>query len=98
MTLDQLSEGAYFAPSYFEGGGAVRRGARSEVQRIAIHHQHPNIRNIKLAVERLQSGEVVSYPTDTVYGLGCDYTQKKAIERLYSLKELPKKHHSTFIC
>lgn len=68
------------------------------MQRIPIHHEHPNIRNIKLAVERLQAGEVISYPTDTVYGLGCDYTQKKAIERLYSLKELPKKHHSTFIC
>jgi tRNA threonylcarbamoyl adenosine modification protein (Sua5/YciO/YrdC/YwlC family) len=68
------------------------------VQRISIHHKHPNIRDIKLTAEQLQKGEVVSYPTDTVYGLGCDYTQKKAIERLYALKELPKKHFSTFIC
>ena len=72
--------------------------SREHVQRIPIHHQHPNIRNIKLAVSALQNGEVISYPTDTVYGLGCDYTQKKAIERLYGLKELPKHHHSTFLC
>lgn len=46
----------------------------------------------------MQAGGVISYPTDTVYGLGCDFTQKKAIERLYQLKELPKNHHSTFLC
>lgn len=68
------------------------------MQRISIHQQHPNIRDIKLAAGILQSGGLISYPTDTVYGLGCDYTQKKAIERLYSLKELPKHHHSTFLC
>jgi tRNA threonylcarbamoyl adenosine modification protein (Sua5/YciO/YrdC/YwlC family) len=85
--LDPNDQEAYFAAAFEEN-----------VQRISIHHQHPNIRNIKLAVEQLQKGGVIAYPTDTVYGLGCDYTQKKAIERLYSLRELPKHHHSTFLC
>lgn len=68
------------------------------MQRIPIHHQHPNPRNIKLAVERLKAGDVIAYPTDTVYGLGCDLENKKALERLYALKELPKNHPPTFLC
>ncbi len=44
------------------------------------------------------TGAVIAYPTDTVYGLGCDLTNKHAIERLYAIKRMDRKHPLSFVC
>jgi tRNA threonylcarbamoyl adenosine modification protein (Sua5/YciO/YrdC/YwlC family) len=65
---------------------------------LPIHPDHPEPRKIKRAVEALESGEVIAYPTDTVYGLGCDLMNKKAIDKLYAIKRMDKSHQLAFIC
>ena len=47
-----------------------------------IHPDNPNPRNVKTVVECLLDGGVIIYPTDTIYGLGCDIFQHKAIEKI----------------
>jgi tRNA threonylcarbamoyl adenosine modification protein (Sua5/YciO/YrdC/YwlC family) len=66
---------------------------------IAMHPQNPNPRDLDRVVAVLQRGGVVIYPTDTVYGIGCDITNVKAVERVIKLKGLkPKDAHFSFIC
>ena len=65
---------------------------------IAINPRHPEPRMIRRAVDALEAGEVIAYPTDTVYGLGCDLFNKKAIDRLYAIKQMDRKHQPAFIC
>ena len=52
--------------------------------RIPINADHPDPRKIKRAADAVRAGEVIAYPTDTVYGLGCDIHQKKSIDRIYT--------------
>jgi tRNA threonylcarbamoyl adenosine modification protein (Sua5/YciO/YrdC/YwlC family) len=64
-----------------------------------VHPDNPNPRHLKTIVECLKDGGIIIYPTDTVYGLGCDITQHKAIERIARIKQIdPKKAHFSFIC
>lgn len=63
-----------------------------------INPDHPEPRKIARAVAALNAGEVVAYPTDTVYGLGCDLGNKAAVERLYQLKRMPKSQALALIC
>jgi tRNA threonylcarbamoyl adenosine modification protein (Sua5/YciO/YrdC/YwlC family) len=64
-----------------------------------IHPDNPQPRAIKTVVEALQKGGVIIYPTDTVYGLGCDIFQHKAVERICRIKNVdPKKAQLSFIC
>jgi tRNA threonylcarbamoyl adenosine modification protein (Sua5/YciO/YrdC/YwlC family) len=65
---------------------------------LEINPQHPEPRKIRRAVEALEAGEVIGYPTDTVYGLGCDITSKKAVDRLYQIKPMDRAHPLAFIC
>ena len=65
---------------------------------LSVNADHPEPRKIRRAVEALEAGEVISYPTDTVYGLGCDLMNKKAIDRLYQIKRMDRSHHLAFIC
>ena len=65
---------------------------------VSLHHQNPQMRWIKKAVEILQQGGVIIYPTDTVYGLGCDLLNKKGIERIYDIKQRDRKQPLSFIC
>lgn len=65
---------------------------------IAINPTHPEPRKIRRAVEALEAGEVIGYPTDTVYGLGCDLMNKKALDRLYAIKQMDRSHQLAFIC
>ena len=66
---------------------------------IHIHPQNPQPRNIRTVVDSLQKGGVIIYPTDTIYGLGCDILQHNAIERICRLKQVePKKAQLSFIC
>lgn len=65
---------------------------------LPINPNHPEPRKIERAVDALERGEVIAYPTDTVYGLGCDLFNKKAIDRIYQIKQIPKDQKLTFIC
>jgi tRNA threonylcarbamoyl adenosine modification protein (Sua5/YciO/YrdC/YwlC family) len=65
---------------------------------LAIHPDHLEPRKIRRAVEVLEQGGVIAYPTDTVYGLGCDLTNKHAVDRLYALKGMDRTHQLAFIC
>ena len=66
---------------------------------LPIHINNPNTRNIKIVVDCLLSGGVIIYPTDTIYGLGCDIFQHKAIERIAKIKNIdPQKAQLSFIC
>jgi tRNA threonylcarbamoyl adenosine modification protein (Sua5/YciO/YrdC/YwlC family) len=64
-----------------------------------LHPVNPQPRNIRMVVECLLDGGVVVYPTDTIYGLGCDIFQHKAIERICRIKQVdPSKAQLSFIC
>ena len=65
---------------------------------VEIDPLHPQPRIVERAVSVLSSGGLLAFPTDTYYGLGCDLFDKKAIERIYQLKQLPKTHELSFIC
>lgn len=63
-----------------------------------IHPKNPQMRFINRAVEVLKEGGLIIYPTDTVYGLGCDIFQKKAIEKIYQIKPNLDNKPLSFIC
>jgi len=65
---------------------------------LSINPEHPEPRKIARAVELLEKGGVIGYPTDTVYGLGCDLESKSAIERLYQIKGMSRDKSLAFIC
>lgn len=68
-------------------------------QFIKIYENNPNEVAIKKVVEVLKNGGLVIYPTDTVYGLGCDITNKKALERIAKIKGVKlEKANFSFIC
>ncbi len=64
-----------------------------------VHPVDPQPRQIKTIVECLQNGGIIIYPTDTIYGLGCDIFQHKAIERIARIKQIdPGKANFSFVC
>jgi tRNA threonylcarbamoyl adenosine modification protein (Sua5/YciO/YrdC/YwlC family) len=66
---------------------------------IHVHPDNPQARNIQTIVECLKKGGVVIYPTDTIYGIGCDIYNKNAIERICKIKGIDfKKAQFSFIC
>ncbi|MBO9619166.1 MAG: threonylcarbamoyl-AMP synthase [Niabella sp.] len=66
---------------------------------ISIHPKDPQPRLIKQVADCLRNGGIVVYPTDTIYGLGCDIFQTKAIERIAWIKQIdPKKAQLSFVC
>ena len=66
---------------------------------IKIYPENPNPREISRVVGVLRNGGIIIYPTDTVYGLGCDITNQKAVEKIIRLKGIKAKDaHFSFIC
>lgn len=65
---------------------------------IQMNPRHPQPRLVRRVVEALARGAVISYPTDTVYGIGCDIFSKSGIERIYQLKDRSRKKPLSFIC
>ena len=64
-----------------------------------VHPEDPQPRLINNIVEKLRQGSVIIYPTDTIYGLGCDIFQHKAIERICRIKKVDlHKAQLSFIC
>ncbi len=65
---------------------------------IEINAQHPEPRKIQRAVEALKQGEVIVYPTDTVYGIGCALGNKRAVDRIFHLTGKDESQPLTFVC
>ena len=63
-----------------------------------IHSDNPHARLIKQAVQIINDGGVVAYPTDSGYALGCHLGDKSALERIIRLRDLSDKHHFTLMC
>jgi tRNA threonylcarbamoyl adenosine modification protein (Sua5/YciO/YrdC/YwlC family) len=67
--------------------------------RLQLHPDNPQPRLIKQVIECLKDGGVIIYPTDTIYGLGCDIVQHKAVERICKIKNIDaQKAQLSFIC
>ena len=65
---------------------------------IRLYDENPNLKDILKVVEILRDGGVIIYPTDTIYGIGCDITKPKAVERVARIKNLkPEKADFSFI-
>jgi tRNA threonylcarbamoyl adenosine modification protein (Sua5/YciO/YrdC/YwlC family) len=65
---------------------------------ININTQNPQKKDISKIAEILRDGGVIAYPTDTIYGIGCDIFSKKGIEKIYQIKGRDKKKPLSFIC
>lgn len=66
---------------------------------ISLHPENPNPRDLKKISECLEDGGIIIYPTDTIYGLGCDIFHHKAVEKIYRVKKMqPGKSSLSFIC
>ena len=66
---------------------------------LRIHTENPQPKYIQQVKECLEDGGVIVYPTDTIYGLGCDIFQPKAVERICRIKQvLPAKAQLSFVC
>jgi tRNA threonylcarbamoyl adenosine modification protein (Sua5/YciO/YrdC/YwlC family) len=63
-----------------------------------LHPETPQVRYISKAVETLKAGGVIIYPTDTIYGIGCDIFNKEALERVFSIKHDSGAKLFSFVC
>jgi tRNA threonylcarbamoyl adenosine modification protein (Sua5/YciO/YrdC/YwlC family) len=68
------------------------------MKRIRIHPDNPQKKFVKAAADVLRDGGLIVYPTDSVYGLGCDLFNKGAIEKIYQRKGSDKRKLLSFIC
>jgi tRNA A37 threonylcarbamoyladenosine synthetase subunit TsaC/SUA5/YrdC len=65
---------------------------------LKIYPENPEERAIRRVVECLRSGGIIIYPTDTIYGIGCDIFKNKSVERIAELRGLTGKTMFSFIC
>lgn len=66
---------------------------------LKIHPDNPSERQLKMVVDCLKNGGVIIYPSDTVYGMGCDITQIKAVDRVAQIKGIKReKANFSFVC
>ena len=66
---------------------------------LIMHPDNPEPRKVQLVKKCLEEGGVIIYPTDTIYGLGCDIFQQKAVERIARIKQVqPAKAQLSFVC
>jgi tRNA threonylcarbamoyl adenosine modification protein (Sua5/YciO/YrdC/YwlC family) len=68
------------------------------MKRLQIHPENPQGRHLKAAADILGNGGLLIYPTDSVYGLGCDLFNKNAVEKIYKNKGNDKRKLLSFIC
>ncbi len=63
-----------------------------------IHSETPEMRKVKMAADALKDGAVILYPTDSGFSLGCDLSNKDAIDKIRLIRRLDKDHQLTFLC
>lgn len=65
---------------------------------LRINPENPQMRLVNRAVEVLKQGGVIAYPTDTVYGIGCDIFNRKGLKKIYQIKQRDPRKPFSFIC
>jgi tRNA threonylcarbamoyl adenosine modification protein (Sua5/YciO/YrdC/YwlC family) len=65
---------------------------------LSLNPENPQQRLVKRVVECLKQGGVIAYPTDTIYGLGCDIFNKKGVKKIYQIKQRDPRKPFAFIC
>ncbi|MCD6498211.1 MAG: threonylcarbamoyl-AMP synthase [Deltaproteobacteria bacterium] len=65
---------------------------------LVMSPHHPQPRKVGIVVDALDRGGLIAYPTDTVYGFGCDLHNRKAVDRVYQIRNLDKSHMMSFVC
>jgi tRNA threonylcarbamoyl adenosine modification protein (Sua5/YciO/YrdC/YwlC family) len=68
------------------------------MKRLSVHPENPQSRHLKAAADVLRDGGLLIYPTDSVYGLGCNLFNKNAVEKIYQIKGNDKRNLLSFIC
>ena len=65
---------------------------------MSVNSKTPEKRKLEKIKEVLENGGIIAYPTDTSFGIGCDLKNKKAVEKIYQLLDLPKNKNLSFLC
>lgn len=65
---------------------------------IPVNPDNPQPRSIRQIADKLRSGGVICYPTDTVYGIGCDIFNQKAVKKIFQIKKRPRTKPFSFMC
>ncbi len=65
---------------------------------LIMEEKHPQPRKVKKIVEAIQRGEIVAYPTDTGYGIGCDPYKAKTVEKMFKALNIPEKKLASLLC
>lgn len=65
---------------------------------LSLNPENPQQRLVNRVVECLKQGGVIAYPTDTIYGLGCDIFNKKGVKKIYQIKQRDPRKPFSFIC
>src|SRR5690625_3009089 len=67
-------------------------------ERVKLHPETPHVKRLFEVADKVKQGAVVLFPTDSQYALGCDYKNKKGIERIRNIRQLGKNDHLTILC
>jgi tRNA threonylcarbamoyl adenosine modification protein (Sua5/YciO/YrdC/YwlC family) len=67
-------------------------------ERIKLHPETPHVKRIFEVADKIKQGDVILFPTDSQYAIGCDYKNKKGIERIREIRQLDKNDHLTILC
>lgn len=66
---------------------------------LRIHPENPELRKIRMVTKTLSAGAVIIYPTDTVYGMGCDIYENSSVGKIFMIKGLkPEKSNLSILC
>ncbi|WP_138430480.1 L-threonylcarbamoyladenylate synthase [Fodinibius saliphilus] len=67
-------------------------------ERVKLHPETPHVKRLFEVTDKIRDGAVVLFPTDSQYAIGCDYKNKKGIERIREIRALGKDDHLTILC
>jgi tRNA threonylcarbamoyl adenosine modification protein (Sua5/YciO/YrdC/YwlC family) len=96
---EAISYSDYKQSCCFNNFTGYKKNKNMAAELIKIHPENPPARKIEKVVEILKRGGIIIYPTDTIYGMGCDIFNPKAIEQLARIKGgKPEKFNFSFIC
>jgi len=67
-------------------------------ERVKLHPETPHVKRIFEVADKIKQGSVLLFPTDSQYALGCDYQNKKGIDRIRTIRQMDKEDHLTLLC
>jgi len=65
---------------------------------LKINPETPQLRLVRIVADSLRQGGVIAYPTDTIYGIGCDIFNRKGVKKIYQIKQRDPRKPFSFIC